>query len=98
MIRRLLPATRVRDQVLEIVGRVIADNETLRRQLAKLLLHGKKNEGVSTLQLRLVLGAIGIAGVDGTTDDGEALHKKVRSLNAGLSSCWSSNGGAVRLA
>ena len=74
VIRQLLPATRVRDQVLEIVGRVIADNETLRRQLAKLLLHGKKNEGVSTLQLRLVLGAIGIAGVDGTTDDGEALQ------------------------
>jgi hypothetical protein len=32
----------LRDQVLEIVGRMIADNETLRRQLAKLLLRGKK--------------------------------------------------------
>ena len=61
VIRHLLPATRERDQVLEIVGRVLADNETLQRQLAKLLLHAKKNEGVSTLQLRLALGALGIA-------------------------------------
>ncbi len=63
VIRHLLPATRERDQVLEIVGRVLANQETLQRQLAKLLLHGKKNEGVSTFQLRLALGALGIAGV-----------------------------------
>lgn len=42
VIRQLLPVTRERDQVLEIVERVIADNETLRRQLAKLLLYGRK--------------------------------------------------------
>ena len=70
VIRQLLPATREREQVLEIVGRVMADNEALQRQLAKLLLHGKKNEGVSTHQLRLALGALGLAGAGGA--NGEA--------------------------
>ena len=74
VIRQLLPATRERDQVLAIVGRVMADNETLQRQLAKLLLHAKKNEGVSTHQLRLALGALGLAGVDGASGDGEAIQ------------------------
>ena len=72
VIRQLLPATREREQVLEIVGRVIADNETLQRQLVKLLLHGKKNEGVSTHQLRLALGALGLAGAGGADGSGEA--------------------------
>ena len=72
VIRQLLPATRERDQVLEIVGRVLANNETLQRQLAKLLLHAKKNEDVSTHQLRLALGGLGIAGVDGANGNGEA--------------------------
>ena len=72
VIRQLLPATREREQVLEIVRRVIADNETLQRHLAKLLLHAKKNEGVSTHQLRLALGALGIAGVAGA--NGEAIQ------------------------
>jgi len=74
VIRQLLPATRERDQVLEIVGRVMADNETLQRQLAKLLLHAKKNEGVSTHQLRLALGALGLPGVEGASGDGEAVQ------------------------
>lgn len=74
VIRQLLPATRERDQVLEIVRRVMADNETLQRQLAKLLLHAKKNEGVSTHQLRLALGALGIAGVEGANGNGEAIQ------------------------
>ncbi len=74
VIRQLLPATRERDQVLEIVGRVLADNEALHRHLTKLLLHAKKNEGVSISQLRLALGALGLAGVDAASGDGEAVQ------------------------
>ena len=74
VIRHLLPATRERDQVLEIVGRVLANNELLQRQLAKLLLHAKKNEGVSTYQLRLALGALGVGGVDGASGDNQGIQ------------------------
>jgi transposase len=60
VLRVLLADFEGRDQILAIVGRLIARNTELEQQLAKTLF--KKSEHVSTAQLLLALGALGLAG------------------------------------
>jgi hypothetical protein len=60
VLRVLLADVEGRDQILAIVGRLIARNAELEQQLAKTLF--KKSEQVSTAQLLLALGALGLTG------------------------------------
>jgi hypothetical protein len=54
MLRELLAEGRT-DDVLAVIGQLVARNAELERRLAKLLARGGKNEGVSSAQLRLLL-------------------------------------------
>ena len=62
VLRVLLADFEGRDRILAIVGRLIARNTELEQQLAKTLF--KKSEQVSTAQLLLALGALGLTGRD----------------------------------
>ena len=72
VLRMLLANFEGRDQILAIVGRVIARNAELEQQLAKTLF--KKSEQVSTAQLLLALGALGLTGggASSAADDARA--------------------------
>lgn len=72
VLRVLLADFEGRDQILAIVGRVIARNAELEQQLAKTLF--KKSEQVSTAQLLLALGALGLTGggASSAADDARA--------------------------
>jgi transposase len=60
VIRELLAESRV-DDVLALVAKLLARNSDLERKLADALSRGRKNEGVSTAQLLLMLEGLGAA-------------------------------------
>jgi transposase len=70
VLRVLLADFEGRDQILAIVGRLLLRNAELEQQLAKTLF--KKSEQVSTAQLLLALGALGLTGPSASpsADDG----------------------------
>jgi len=50
-----LLARRCDDEVLEVVRQLVAENSTLKRQLAEMVMRRRKGEGVSVAQLKLFL-------------------------------------------
>lgn len=71
VLRELL--TERRDtEVLALFTKLVVRNSDLERRLLQLLARGRKNEGVSTAQLKLFLDALAATGVNADNDDDEA--------------------------
>jgi transposase len=84
VLRVLLAEFEGREQILAIVGRLIARNTELEQQLAKTLF--KKCEQVSTAQLLLALGALGLTGRGTSTsaDDDRAQPEVLEDADSKL--------------
>ncbi len=68
VLRELLTERRDED-VLALVSKLLSQNTELERRLMRMLSGGRKNEGVSTAQLRLFLDALAATGADTSDED-----------------------------
>ena len=68
VLRELLTERRDED-VLALVSKLLSQNTELQRRLMRMLSGGRKNEGVSTAQLRLLLDALAATGTDTSDED-----------------------------
>jgi transposase len=77
VLRELLSEGRA-DDVLALVAKLLARNGELERKLADVLMRGRKNEGVSTAQLLLMLEGLSVA----PAEDLETANRQLRQASA----------------